>query len=108
MTERLNKLGEVVGAMTERPWRDDEPGAYVFQQNLAVVAEMRGFGAGLDLKANARGITLLRNIAPELIAVAQASKKTLERQTDPHARWAMMEIEKALAALEAALGKEIP
>lgn len=55
-----------------------------------------GVSEGLLLPVGAWGAAL---------DVIEASAKTLERQTDIHARWAMSEIEEKLAAFAAAMGQ---
>lgn len=77
--DNLEKLDAVIGAMTPGPWEPCPMDMYVLGGDGHFVAEVRGFGAEVSgqrpegtQRANARGIATLRNVAPELLAVARA------------------------------------
>ena len=92
MSDDLDRLAAMIEAMTAGPWKPCPYDLYIFGGDEAAVADslhdedgagctLRGRGHGAEVsgrrregegEANVRGIAALRNVAPELLAVARA------------------------------------
>lgn len=80
----LDRLTEIVDGMTPGPWRADDPFTVYCDEceeehepcrvyeGETIAAIMDVYGLGDFAKRDSRGIAALRNVAPELIAVARA------------------------------------
>lgn len=110
--DNLDKLDAVIGAMTPGPWEADDYGSV---GPLVYIEHDADYGRAPEKRvaADIEGIATLRNVAPELLAVARAVTDSdtiaaLMLSDHPHASDCARALVAALDALRAKTAEVLP